>query len=232
MTNAADAITERYNALKPVLDEQSLRRFSAAEAASYGHGGVTLLSGITGLARSTIDRGIEEIRAGSHAGEGRIRRPGGGRKPVEETNPALPLALKKLVEPDTRGDPVQPLLWISKSTGHLSKALKKLGYTACPNVVGKLLRQMNYSLQANSKTREGKQNPDRDAQFNYINEQAKKFMAAGDPVISVDTKKKELVGDFKNNGREWHPKGSPEIVRTHDFPDKKLGKAAPYGIYD
>ena len=233
MTNAADAIKKRYEAIKPVLDEQVKRRFAAAEAMSYGYKGITLLSRITGLARSTIINGISEIKADSHAGEGRVRKPGGGRKSLIESDPSLLTDLQKLVEPDTLGDPMQPLLWTSKSTAKLSKALREMKHSVSPKTVGKLRREtLGYSLQGNRKTQEGKNHPDRDEQFKYINAQAEKFMQSGDPVISVDTKKKELVGNFKNNGSEWYKQGSSPKVDTHDFPDPVPGKVAPYGIYD
>ncbi len=229
---AAAAIKVRYEAMLPILDEQGRRWFAAAEAQAFGYGGVTLLSSITGVARSNIIRGKAEIEVGAHAEPGRVRKPGGGRKKKVDTDPTLLDDLKALVEPETRGDPMQPLLWTCKSLRKLSKTLKQLGHEVCPNVVGKILRSLGYSLQGNRKTREGSNHPDRDAQFQYINGQVKDHLSAGDPVISVDTKKKELVGDFKNNGREWHPKGLPEEVRVHDFIDPKLGRAAPYGVYD
>lgn len=233
MTDAADAIKKRYEVLKPVLDERVLRRFAAAEATTYGYGGITLLAQITGLARSTIINGINEIKVENHARKGRVRRAGGGRKSLIEKDPSLLDDLKKLVEPDTLGDPMQPLLWTSKSTAKLSKALKKMGHSISPKTVAKLLREkLGYSLQGNKKTQEGKDHPDRDEQFKYINTQAQKHMQIGAPVISVDTKKKELVGNFKNAGREWHKQSSPPKVNTHDFPDPTLGKVAPYGVYD
>ncbi len=228
----ASAIKERYQAMLPVLDEQGRRWFAAAEAKTFGHGGIELLSGITGLARSNIITGMGEIRTGAHAGQGRVRKPGGGRKKKTDTDPTLLEDLKKLVEPDTSGDPMKPLLWTTKSLRKLSKALKVLGHSVCPNVVGRLLRDLGYSLQGNKKTCEGTSHPDRDAQFKYINTRVEEHLCAGDPVISVDTKKKELVGNFKNNGQEWHQKGSPEEVNVHDFADKELGRAAPYGVYD
>ena len=232
MKAAAQLIRERFEALDVVLDEQARRRFAAAEARALGRGGVTLVCAVTGIARSTINRGIAEIEENRSAGAGRVRRSGGGRKAKTVEDPKLLDALKGLVEAATRGDPMSPLLWTSKSLKKLSAALADLGHEACPNVVAKLLRSLNYSLQANRKTREGSKHPDRDAQFQYLDARMKTHMAEGAPVISVDTKKKELVGDFKNGGREWRPKGSPEEVRVHDFIDPELGRAVPYGVYD
>ena len=228
------AITLRYEALAPVLDERGRRRFAAAEARTAGRGGVLALTRITGLARSTIDRGLREL-AGATAAEvapGRTRRPGGGRKKLTETDPTLLVDLQSLVEPTTRGDPMAPLLWTSRSLRNLADALQVMGHRIKHNVVADLLRQLDYSLQSNRKTREGSNNPDRDAQFGYINAQMKAALAAGQPAISVDTKKKELVGDFKNAGRELRPKGQPEPVRVHDFRIPELGRAVPYGVYD
>jgi len=202
------------------------------EADALGRGGVSLMSQISGLARSTIYHGLSDIRANVSAPSGRIRRPGGGRKKKSWEDPTLVADLKGLVEPATRGDPMQPLLWTTRSLRNLVSALATEGHKVCPTVVGKLLREMGYSLQANSKTREGDQHIDRDAQFEYINTQAKAFLAASEPVISVDTKKKELVGNFKNNGREWRRQGTPELVNVHDFIDPKLRRAVPYGVYD
>jgi len=227
------AISIRYAALAPVLDERALRRFGAAEARTAGHGGVSVVSRITGVARSTIGRGLAELDdlAGA-ALAGRIRRPGGGRKKLTETDPTLLSDLKNLVEPATRGDPEAPLRWTIRSVRNLADALCAMGHRVRHNVVAKLLRQMNYSLQSNRKTREGTHNPDRDAQFGYINTQVKTALAEGRPAISVDTKKKELVGDFRNAGRELRPAGEPEQVRVHDFKIPELGRAAPYGVYD
>jgi hypothetical protein len=228
------AIALRYAALAPVLHERGRRRFAAAEARTAGRGGVLALTRITGLARSTIDRGLKELAgtAGREAGSGRVRRPGGGRKKLTETDPTLLADLQSLVEPTTRGDPMAPLLWTSRSLRNLADALQVMGHRIKHNVVADLLRQLDYSLQSNRKTREGSDNPDRDAQFMYINAQMKAVLAAGQPAISVDTKKKELVGDFKNAGRELRPKGQPEPVRVHDFRIPELGRAVPYGVYD
>ena len=232
MQEVGERIRQRFEALDPVLDEQGRRRFAAAEARAFGRGGVTLVSNVTGIARSTINRGLAEIDANRVAGKGRVRRPGGGRKAKTVENPALLDALKGLLEAATRGDPMSPLLWTSRSLKKLASALHGLGHEVCPNVVAKMLRDLGYSLQSNRKTREGSKHPDRDAQFHYLDAQMKEHMAQGAPVISVDTKKKELVGDFKNGGQEWRPKGEPEQVRVHDFIDKDLGRAVPYGVYD
>ena len=228
----ARAARQRYRELAPVLNEQSLRRFVALEAQALGRGGVSLMARISGLARSTIYHGLSDIRDNVSAPAGRIRKEGGGRKKKACEDPTLVADLKRLVEPVTRGDPMQPLLWTTRSLRNLANELANKGHTACPTVVGNLLRGMGYSLQANSKTREGGQHIDRDAQFNYINTQAKAFLATNEPVISVDTKKKELVGNFKNNGREWRRNGAPEQVNVHDFIDPRLSRAVPYGVYD
>jgi len=187
---------------------------------------------ITGLARSTIYHGLCDVRDNVAVAPGRIRKPGGGRKTKTLEDPTLLRDLKALVAPMTRGDPMRPLLWTCRSLRNLVKELAKHGHTVCPTVAGNLLRGMGYSLQANSKTREGSNHIDRDAQFRYINDQAVDFLGADQPVISVDTKRKELVGNFKNHGREWRPKGEPELVNVHDFIDPKLGRAVPYGVYD
>jgi hypothetical protein len=228
------AIALRYAALAPVLDERGLRRFAAAEARTAGRGGVLALTRITGLARSTIDRGLRELAgvAAPEAAPGRTRRPGGGRKKLTATDPTLLADLQSLVEPTTRGDPMAALLWTSRSLRNLADALQVMGHRIKHNVVADLLRQLDYSLQSNRKTREGSNNPDRDAQFTYINAQMKAALVAGQPAISVDTKKKELVGDFKNAGRELRPTGQPEPVRVHDFRIPELGRAVPYGVYD
>jgi hypothetical protein len=228
----------RYQVLDPVLDERSRRRFAAAEAKAAGRGGVAAVSRLTGMARSTIIRGLAELAIDFGSGLtsnlqlSRTRRPGGGRKKLTETDPTLLSDLQGLVEPATRGDPEAALLWTSRSLRNLADALRSMGHRIGHNVVADLLRELNYSLQANRKTREGTHNPDRDAQFGYINAQVAAALAAGEPAISVDTKKKELVGDFKNAGRELRPKGEPEPVRVHDFKIPELGRASPYGVYD
>ena len=218
--------------MAPVLDEQGRRRLAAMEARALGRGGISLMSRISKLARRTIYRGLSDIRDRRCAGTGRVRRIGGGRKKKTTQDPTLLIDLKRLVEPATRGDPMRALLWTPRSLRNLVRALARKGHKVCPTVVGDLLRGMGYSLQANSKTREGGQHIDRDAQFQYINTQAMAFLAARQPVISVDTKKKELVGNFKNNGRDWRPKGTPQLVNVHDFIDPQLSRAVPYGIYD
>lgn len=226
------AAGKRYREMAAVLNEQSRRRYVALEAQALGRGGVSLMARISGLARSTIYHGLSDIRHKVSAPPGRIRKEGGGRKKKAVEDPTLVVDLTSLVAPVTRGDPMRPLLWTSRSLRSLVKELAKKGHKVCPSVVGDLLRSMGYSLQANSKTREGGKHIDRDGQFQYINTQATAFLTANEPVISVDTKKKELVGNFKNNGREWRPKGTPEAVNIHDFIDPKLSRAVPYGVYD
>jgi hypothetical protein len=226
------AITARFKALSPRLNERARRLFVASEARAAGRGGVTAVSNATGVARSTINRGLVELCSAEPQPASRIRRPGGGRKPKIETEPGLLEALGTLVQSAIRGDPEAALLWVSKSQRHLASALAELGFTVGQKLVGRLLRRLGFSLQANSKTREGTNHPDRNAQFEYINARINAFQAAGQPTISVDTKKKELVGDFKNGGRELRPKGDPEAVRVHDFAIPGLGKVAPYGVYD
>jgi hypothetical protein len=226
------AIRLRFEALAPVLDERGRRRFAAAEAVAAGRGGVSAVTRVTGIARSTIGRGVAELRAAEIFAGDRVRRPGGGRKPLSETDASLIDDLRSLVEPETRGDPQSPLLWTCKSLRKLSQSLRDMGHEIGRTLVGELLHKLDYRLQANRKTREGSSHPDRDAQFRYINDRVKEALAAGEPAISVDTKKKELVGDFRNGGREWRPQGSPEKVRVHDFVIPELGRAVPYGVYD
>jgi Rhodopirellula transposase DDE domain len=207
--------------------------WAAAEARSLPFGGVSLVARATGLSRTTVHAGMRELKAGQRRtiGAGRSRKTGGGRK-LTYHNPDLLGALEKLVEPTTRGDPESPLRWTCKSTRHLARELQRQGYRIGDRKVAGLLHQMQYSLQANAKTIEGSDHPDRNAQFEYINAQTKKFLRQDVPVISVDTKKKELVGNFSNGGQEWQPQGEPERTLLHDFPDKELGKGIPYGIYD
>ncbi len=226
------AIQARFDALGPFLNERDRRLFAASEARAAGHGGIAAVSRISGIARSTIGRGLADLRSGALRCSDRVRRTGGGQKPATETQPGILDALNDLVEPSIRGDPEAALRWVSKSQRHLSAALAARGFIAGQKLVGRLLKRLNFSLQANCKTREGANHPDRNAQFEHINAEVKAFQAAGQPVISVDTKKKELVGDFKNGGRELRPKGQPEPVRVHDFAIPELGKAVPYGIYD
>ena len=227
-----DAISRRYEAVRPALTERGRRLFAAAEAMTAGYGGVTAVSAVTGLARSTIDRGIAEVSAGADCGEGRVRRVGGGRRKLGEHDASLIDDLKAVVEPATRGDPERPLLWTSKSLRHLAAGLGERGHRVSHETVAVLLRELGYSLQANRKTRAGTAHVARDAQFDYIKRRAKAFEAAGQLVISVDTKKKELVGRFRNRGREYRPRGAPEEVLVHDFLIKELGRAVPYGVYD
>jgi hypothetical protein len=226
------SIKARFAALTPFLNERDRRLWAASEAEALGRGGVTAVSAVTGIARSTIGRGLVELRNGDNPTPDRVRRAGGGRKPKTETEPGLLEALAKLVQSAIRGDPEAALLWVSKSQRHLARALAECGFTASQKLVGRLLRRLGFSLQANQKTREGTSHPDRNAQFEYINAQVDAFQAAGQPTISVDTKKTELVGDVKNGGRELRPKGEPEPVRVHDFVIPALGKVAPYGVYD
>ncbi len=228
----SDSISERFVALSPYLDERGRRLFAATEASSAGYGGVAAVSRITGIAPSTIGRGQRDLTEDVNLDPGRVRRPGGGRKPRVVTDPGLLPALLALVEPTERGDPMSALRWTCKSLRRLAADLRAQGHVVSHTVVGELLAQQNFSLQANSKTREGGDHPDRDAQFRQIDQSVSEASAAHQPVISVDTKKKELVGDFKNAGREWRPKGTPEEVRVHDFVIKELGRAVPYGVYD
>jgi Rhodopirellula transposase DDE domain len=235
-TTTIERIRSKYLLLDLVLDERSRRQWAAAEAREYGYGGVTAVATATGLARDTIAAGMAELEyREQHPDEPvtkRLRPSGAGRKPVAETDPTLVAALEALVEPLTRGDPKSPLRWTCKSTRKLAEELSGQGHSVGYRTVAWLLHESGYSLQANRKTREGNQHPDRNAQFEFINAQAIRFQKRRQPVISVDAKKKENVGNFKNGGSEWHPEGEPEKVRTHDFPDKKLGKAIPYGVYD
>ncbi len=226
------AIGDRFRALAAELNERQRRLWAASEARSAGWGGITATARATGISVVTIRRGIAELEAGSRVDPGRVRRPGGGRKPILERDPTILEDIERLVDEDSRGDPESLLRWTARSVRNIAASLRDLGHEAHFSTVAMLLRLLGYSLQANVKTREGASHPDRDAQFRHINETAKAAVAAGLPVISVDTKKKELVGDFKNAGREWRLQGKPELVRVHDFQDKQLGKAIPYGVYD
>lgn len=225
-------IQRRFELLDPYLDEKTRRLMVAAEAQTIGFGGISIVARATGLSRDTISRGMEELRAPAGSHPGGIRRPGGGRKKAVDSDPTLKEDLEKLINPAVRGDPESPLRWTSKSVRHLAKELQRMGHQTSPRMVAKILHALDYSLQANRKTLEGSSHPDRDAQFEHINRQAQEYFATSDPVISVDTKKKELVGKFKNGGREWHPKGAPERVKVHDFLEPELGRAVPYGVYD
>ena len=227
-----DAILMKYQLLAPELTERTLRLFAAAEAKVWGRGGISGVSRALELSRARIYRGLQDLEEEEKLEPERIRRKGGGRKSRVDEDPTLKRDLERLVSPYTRGDPESPLRWTCKSIRQLAKELTRKGHQTSHRMVAVLLREMGYRLQANRKTIEGKQHPDRDAQFKYINQKTQKQQRAGQPVISVDTKKKEKVGDFKNAGREWHPQGHPEKVRVHDFIDKELGKVAPYGVYD
>jgi len=222
----------KYKALAPTLTERARRIWAATEARAAGWGGITGVARATGIASSTIQRGLQELNAKRPLTAGRIRRPGGGRKKTLDKDPTLLADLEGLVEPTASGDPMAPLRWTSKSVRHLAASLQRMGHQVSRQLVAELLAAAGYSLQANRKTREGASHPDRDAQFRYINQQVRRFQAATQPVISVDTKKKELVGDFKNAGRQRRPKGHPEPVRVHDFLIPARGKAIPYGVYD
>ena len=231
-----ERIRQKFRALLPMMDERLRRQWAAAEAVAVGWGGVTLMSSATGLARNTIAAGIEELEhRQAHPQEAvdvRIRRPGGGRKPLTQTDPGLQQALEALVDPVTRGHPQSPLRWTCKSTSKLAEELSRQRHPVTDRTVAALLKQSGYSLQANRKTKEGSSHPDRNAQFEYINQQVIACQKQRQPVVSVDAKKKESVGEFKNAGQEWQPQGRPQKVKVHDFPDKKLGKAIPYGVYD
>jgi hypothetical protein len=238
MTDEVESIRLKFELLRHVMDERMTRLWAASEAQALGFGGGAIVTAATGIRSKRIwlgKRDLDEIEASPPADkprEQRIRRPGAGRKPLIEKDPTLLEHLESLVDPVTRGDPESPLRWTSKSTEKLAAELRVMGHQVSPRTVGYLLHDLGYSLQANKKTIEGNQHPDRNAQFEHINAQAETFQANGHPVISVDAKKKELVGDFKNGGRDWQPKGEPLPARVHDFMDKELGKAIPYGVYD
>jgi Rhodopirellula transposase DDE domain len=225
-------IREKYTAIAADLDERARRRWGAAEARSLGWGGIEAVAAATGLSDRTIPNGIRELDDPNAPPPSQQRRCGAGRKAREFEQPGLLEALERLVESGTRGDPMSPLRWTCKSTRVLAAELIRQGFAVGCNTVGRLLRACGYSLQANRKTIEGKQHPDRDAQFQHINRRVRAFQREGQPVISVDTKKKEVLGQMKNPGRTYRHKGDPEKVKTHDFPDKKRGKAVPYGVYD
>jgi hypothetical protein len=232
-TNSMEsAIRRRFSAVAPILDERQRRLWTAAEAKAVGYGGVSLVARATGITRPTIHAGLKELATGSVLPAGRVRRPGAGGKSLTATQPGLKAALDALVEPTARGDPESPLRWTCKGVRRLAAQLRNQKFKIGRQKVADLLRELGYSLQANRKTQEGNQHPDRNAQFEYIAGRVRQFQSRGQPVISVDTKKKELVGNFKNGGREWRLRGRPVEVRVHDFLDKKLGKAIPYGVYD
>jgi len=227
-----EIIATKYLALKEELNERQRRLWAASEASSLGYGGITTVAHATGMSRTTITRGINELQSGKRLGENRIRHHGAGRKKTTEHQPTLKSALDALVDPTAKGDPMSPLRWTTKSTRRLSEALKEQGFDVSHMQVCRLLHELEYQLSANRKSLEGGTNPDRDTQFEFINEQSAAFLKKKCPVISVDAKKKELIGNYRQNGRVWRPKGKPELVKVYDFIDKKLGKATPYGIYD
>jgi hypothetical protein len=233
---AVERIRVKYLALSAVMDERLRRHWAATEATALGWGGISAVAAATGLARNTVAAGVRELAQRGEQSQAaidiRLRRPGGGRKPITAVDPEVLRALEELVSPATRGHPESPLRWTCKSTAKLADELTQQNHPVSDRTVARLLKRAGYSLQANRKTREGSSHPDRNAQFEYINKQVLAFQKQNQPVISVDTKKKELVGEFKNPGQEWQPKGEPEKVNVHDFPEKDLGKAIPYGIYD
>jgi len=230
--NVVHWIRTKYIDLLSELDERGRRRWAATEARSLGHGGIAAVAEATGLSDRTVRTGIQELEDAEQLPPDRQRRPGGGRKSRQEEQPDLVNALNQLIEPSTRGEPTHPLRYTCKSTSTLARQLGKQGFAASPSTVGRLLKGLGYSLQANRKTREGKQHPDRNAQFEHINRRVLARHRRGEPAVSVDTKKKEPLGNKKNPGRSYRPKGNPLEVDTHDFPDPKRGKAVPYGVYD
>src|SRR5437667_872234 len=227
-----EAIKRRFELVAGKLNERMRRLVAASEAVALGWGGISAVSRATGLSRKAISQGIKELQEGGGAPQGRIRRRGGGRKKSVSKDPSLQEDLERLVEPVTRGDPESPLRWTCKSVRKLTEELSRQGHQVSRQLVSEMLHDLGYSLQGNRKTREGGEHADRDAQFEHLNAQAQAFLAAGDPVISVDAKKKELVGDFKNPGREWHLQGEAEQVRVYDLPLPQWGRATPYGVYD
>jgi len=238
MSSMVEKVREKYRFIQPYLDERGRRQWAACEAVGEGRGGITKVAEATGLSRATVRSGMRELHGGGResAGRGkhgeRSRRPGGGRKRAEELDPSLVPALEMLLEPATRGDPGSPLRWTCKSAEQLASALRDLGHTVSERTVNRLLHDLDFSLQANRKTLEGRQHPDRDARFRRIHRRVCAFQRMGQPVVSVDARKKELIGRHANTGREWNPKGHPEEVRVHDFPDPEPGKAIPCGTCD
>jgi len=234
MAVSGDVVREmaaEFEALLPHLDERSVRLVLAARARSLGHGGIIAVARASGASRSRVQEGVAQLESGE-APLGRVRRPGGGRKKLAETDPGLVPALLAMVEPTRRGDPESALSWTTLSTDKLAAELTAAGHRVSADTVARLLKEQGFSLQANAKMVEGNQHPDRDGQFTYLNDQAADHLGTADPVISVDAKKKELVGNYRNNGAEWRPAGDPERVKVHDFIDPEMGKANPYGIYD
>src|SRR6266571_788288 len=231
MEGLRTSLAAKYGSIFPHLDERQRRLLMGAEARALGHGGIRLVARAAGVREATVSLGVSELDSGAEP-LGRARRPGGGRKRAADVDPGLRPALLALVEPQERGDPMSPLRWTTRSTRTLADELTRQGHEVSADTVGDLLREEGFSLQANAKTLEGKQHPDRDAQFRYLNEQIADHQGSADPVISVDAKKKELVGDYKNAGQQWRPNGDPVQVNTHDFPDRQNGKAIPYGVYD
>jgi hypothetical protein len=233
-----DRVRAKYKVLQPLLNERCLRLWAATEARSLGHGGIKAVAVACGLSRRSIERGLSELQSQAAGDEtvplpvGRVRRPGGGRKTLLSNNPNLVAEIERLVDSATRGDPMSPLRWTSKSTEKIANELQAGGHQISARSVAKLLKSTGYSLQVVRKTHEGGKHEDRDEQFEHINTSVKAFQACGEPVISIDAKKKELVGNFTNKGREWHPKGQPEEVNVYDFVDKELGKVTPYGVFD
>lgn len=231
-TDVVTQISKKYSSLQGILSERGRRVWAATEACAIGHGGVSAVSKATGISRTTIHGGIDELNSKESIHLSRQRKPGGGRKSILSKSPEIQKQLESLLEPTTRGDPESALTWTSKSTTTLSDELKKKGYNISQKAVCNMLHELGFSLQSNKKRFEGDQHPDRDAQFNYIYEKVKKFQKSGNAVISVDAKKKELVGNFKNQGKHWRPKNKPEEVNAYDFPDPEVPKATPYGVYD
>jgi Rhodopirellula transposase DDE domain len=228
-------IRRKFRLVAVELDERRRRQWAAAEARDVGWGGISLVARATGLSRPTIMAGLKDLERSAKSrlvAAARVRSPGGGRRTLTQSDPGLLEALERLIDPATRGDPMSPLRWTCKSTAKLAEELTRQKHPVSDRTVAMLLKQSGYSLQANRKSREGSSHPDRNAQFEYINRQVRAFQKRQQPVVSVDTKKKELVGEFKNPGEEWQPQGQPQPVNVHDFPDKKLGKAIPYGVYD
>src|SRR5271169_1306837 len=225
-------VRDRFKSLEAVLDERSRRLLAAAESKAWGPRGISVVSRATGVSRQVIRQGLKELSQAPAHPAGRIRRPGGGRKKAKQKDPTLVADLEKLVEPTTRGHPETCLRWTCKSVRKLAEELEQMGHRVSYPVVAELLHELDYSLQANRKTQEGDSHPDRNAQFEHINARVQQYLGRKQPVISVDTKKKEWVGDFKNSGQDWKPKGKPAEVRVHDFVNPELGRAAPYGVYD